>query len=301
MSAGLNTTNIPSVELPVLQGALNYDIPGQIRGTFKKPNEAFSYEQILMVNKVIHESLNDTTQLPDNIVQMELDSQNSVRNILVSNDIRDYESDTDDGPETDTNTTKRRRSSGLDTSSGVVMSIAKCDKLTLLRLEAQQDKDAKEINRLQKSSDLAAKINHLTNKKQQLIAQYYGKPYNVLLGELKLVRTITELQDIYQSLAITDGKIKKSNLNRDLLEEEICKLYYIDIRKEPDYKNVAVISSSQQILPSIPVQRRVASSSHDSGTAMKESVPFPSVSINNHERSVNNSHGTRSLFSSKNK
>jgi hypothetical protein len=64
--------------------------------------------------------------------------------------------------------------------------------------------------------------------------------------------------------------------------------------------NAAVILSSQHKLPSIPVQRRAASSSNDSRTVMKESAPFPLVSINNHERSVNNSHGTRSLFSNKN-
>ncbi len=59
--------------------------------------------------------------------------------------------------------------------------------------------------------------------------------------------------------------------------------------------NAAVILSSQQKLPSIPVQRRAASSSNDSRTLMKESVPFPLVSINNHERSVNNSHGVMEL------
>jgi len=78
-----------------------------------------------------------------------------------------------------------------------------------------------------------------------------------------------------------------------LLEEEICRLYYVDITKEPNY---------MQNLPSIPVQRRAASSSNDSRTVMIESVPLPLVNlINSHARSVNNRHGTRSLFSNKNK
>ena len=136
------------------------------------------------------------------------------------------------------------------------MSMERCNQLQSFKLQLQQEKDAKESSRLQKSNDLAAKINKLTNKKQQLIAQYSGKPYNVLLGELKLVKTVTALQEIYQSLAISDNKIKQSNLTRELLEEEICKLYFIDIRKEPNYMNAAVILSSQHKLPSIPVQRR---------------------------------------------
>ena len=247
----------------------------------------------LMVNRIIFESLNTTTQLADDLVQMELDSQESVRNIMVSADTRDYQSDdNNDGPETDTNVPKLRRSNVLDTSLGVVMSKERCDMLKSLKLQSQQDKQAKESSRAAKSIELAAKINKLTNKKQQLIAQYSGKPYNILLGELKLVKTVNDLQEIYMCLAISDGKIKKSNLNRELLEEEICRLYYVDITKEPNY---------MQNLPSIPVQRRAASSSNDSRTVMIESVPLPLVNLNSHARSANNSHGTRSLFSNKNK
>lgn len=297
LSAGLDTNNIPTVELPVLQNVLNYDTPGLIRGTFKKPNETYSYEQILMVNTVIRESLNVTTQLPADVVQREIDSQNSVRNIFVSNDIRHYdESESDEGPETETSTTKRKRSGVLDTSSGVVMSKAKCDQLELLKSASIKEKEVKENNKLTKSIDLAARINQLTNKKYQLIAQYYNKPYNVLLGELKLIKNVGELHDIYQSLAISnDGKIKKSNLTRGLLEEEICKIYYVNIRKELNYKNDAVeSSSSQQNLTSLPRQRQVVSS-HDNNTSLvKESVSLPLVL--GHQRSINNSHGTRSLF-----